>query len=227
VSKLTLSFKGQLLKVFPIRPGCMIIGSDPASNIHIDSLAIEPQHIQLDTEQQASRIKALSQENGTFVNQEKIETHQLKDGDTIRLGKHTLSYTFEEITEEEMLQAINHVDVNLDESVHDMAPPKIEDTDAPTETEAEPVLAKQDGWLQIMSGQNLGKTLSLHRSMTNLGKPGLATAVIAHRESGYFISHLEGKMPLQINSQPTDQTTKLNPDDIIQIGNIKMQFYLE
>ncbi len=202
----------------------MIIGSDPASDIHIDSLAIEPQHIQLDTEQQTSRIKALSQENGTFVNQEKIETHQLKDGDTIRLGKHTLSYTFEEISEEEMLQAINnHVDVTLD----DTPQPSTQAIAEPKEA-LEPVPTKQrDGWLQIMSGQNLGKTLSLHRAMTNLGKPGLATAVIAHRESGYFISHLEGKMPLQINSQPTDQTTKLNPDDIIQIGNIKMQFYLE
>jgi len=227
VSKLTLSFKGQLLKVFPVRPGSMIIGSDPAADIHIDSLAIEPQHIQVDTEQQASRIKAMSQENGTFVNQEKIETHQLKDGDTIRIGKHTLNYTFEEMPEEEMLQAINNVDVTLDDT-----PQPAEQPTAQAIAEPEPPIEptakqKRDGWLQIMSGQNLGKTLSLHRAMTNLGKPGLATAVIAHRETGYFISHLEGKMPLQINSQPTDQTTKLNPDDIIQIGNIKMQFYLE
>lgn len=223
MSKLTLSFKGQLLKVFPVRPGSMIVGSDPAADIHIDSLAIEPQHIQIDTEQQTSRIKALSQENGTFVNQEKIETHQLKDGDTIRVGKHTLTYIFEELPEEDMLQAINNVDVTLDDTPQPPTP-AIAEPEAPTEP---PVKQKQDGWLQIMSGQNLGKTLSLHRSMTNLGKPGLATAVIAHRENGYYISHLEGKVPLQINSQPTEQTTKLNPDDIIQIGNIKMQFYLE
>jgi len=224
VSKLTLSFKGQLLKVFPIHSGRMIVGNDPAAEIYIDSLAIAAQHIQIDTEQQSTRIKALSQENGTFINNdgEKVNTHQLKDGDSIRLGKHTLTYTFEEVSEEDMLQAINNVDVNLDESIHDIARPK-----AVKKAETAPVTVKEDGWLQIMSGQNLGKTLSLHRSMTNLGKPGLATAVIAHRKGGYFISHLEGKIPLQINSHPTNQTTKLNPDDIIQIGNIKMQFYLE
>lgn len=223
MSKLTLSFKGQVLKLFPIQHGNIVIGSDPSCDIHIDSLAVEPQHAQIDTEQQTSRLKALSQENGTFINQAKIDTHQLADGDTIQIGKHTLTYTFEELPEEEMLQAINNNDANLEESSNNIV------IDEPIVEEPIEITApkKQDGWLQIMSGQNLGKTLSLHRSMTNLGKPGIATAVIAHRENGYFISQLEGKLPLQINSMPTDQSTKLNSDDIIQIGNIKMQFYLE
>jgi len=199
----------------------MVVGSDPSCDIYIDSLALEPQHLQIDTEQQSSRLKALSQENATFVNREKVDTHQLTDGDNIQIGKHTLSYTFEELPEEEMLQAIN----NSDQSVSNQ--PAIAEPEPEVEIEATPLKNKQDGWLQIMTGQNLGKTLSLHRSMTNLGKPGLATAVIAHRETGYFISQLEGKLPLQINSEPTDQPTKLNPEDIIQIGNIKMQFYLE
>lgn len=223
MSKLTLSFKGQVLKLFPIQHGNIVIGSDPSCDIHIDSLAVEPQHAQIETEQQTSRLKALSQDNGTFINQAKIDTHQLTDGDTIQIGKHTLTYTFEELPEEEMLQAINNNDANLEESSNNIV------IDEPIVEEPIEITApkKQDGWLQIMSGQNLGKTLSLHRSMTNLGKPGIATAVIAHRENGYFISQLEGKLPLQINSMPTDQSTKLNSDDIIQIGNIKMQFYLE
>ncbi len=228
MSKLTLSFKGKVLKFFPIKNGTMLVGSDPSCDIYIDSLAIDPQHLQIDTEQQTSRIKSLSQETGTFVNQQKIDTHQLQDGDNIQVGKHTLSYSFEEVPEEEMLQAINNTaddDIQVATGQHDAI--KIPE-DTVTEEQPAPAASKKlDGWLQIMSGQNLGKTLSLHRSMTNLGKPGLATAVIAHRENGYFISQLEGKLPLQINSQPTDQPTKLNPDDIIQIGNIKMQFYLE
>ena len=203
----------------------MLVGSDPSCDIYIDSLAIDPKHMQIDTEQQTSRIQDISEGNGILLKNKKIDTHQLQDGDEIQIGKHALSYTFEEVSEEEMLQAINAADQTsaptngADNLTINDKPPEVE-TDAPA-------AKKQDGWLQIMSGQNLGKTLSLHRSMTNLGKPGLATAVIAHRETGYFISHLEGKVPLQINAQPTEQPTKLNPDDIIQIGNIKMQFYLE
>ena len=227
MSKLTLSFKGQVLKYIPIQNGSMLIGSEPSCDVVIDSLAIEAQHLQIDTEQQSSRVQALSQENGTFVNNTKIEAHVLSDGDEIRIGKHTLSYNFEEVAEEDMLQAINNADeddsvISTPEQMVAEPPPAELTNNATADT---PV--KEDGWLQILTGQNLGKTLSLHRSMTNLGKPGLATAVIAHRENGYFISHLEGKHPLQINSQPTEQPTKLNPDDIIQIGNVKMQFYLE
>lgn len=226
MSKLTLSFKEQVLKIYPIHNGPLIIGSDPSCGIHIDSLALEPQHAQIDTEQQTSRLKALSQENGTFVNNEKIDAIQLNDGDSFKVGKHTLSYTFEEVSEEEMLQAINNSGQPSDESSQQIVFEQPED-DINDEVIEISKPKKQDGWLQIMSGQNLGKTLSLHRSMTNLGKPGLATAVIAHRENGYFISQLEGKQPLQINSQPTEQSTLLNTDDIIQIGNVKMQFYLE
>ena len=225
MSKLTLSFKGQVLKIFPVHNGTISIGSDPSCDIHVDSLAIEPQHAQIDTEQQASRLKALSQENGTFIKNEKIDAHQLNDGDTFTIGKHTLTYTFEEVSEEEMLQAINNSDNQSGESSQQISFDPAEDIPEVAIEISAP--KKQDGWLQIMSGQNLGKTLSLHRSMTNLGKPGLATAVIAHRESGYFISQLEGKSPLQINSQPTEHPTRLNTDDIIQIGNVKMQFYLE
>ncbi len=226
MSKLTLSFKGQILKFFPIHNGTMLVGNDPSCDIHIDSLALEPQHLQIDTEQQSSRLKALSQENGTFIKNTKIDTHVLKDGDTLQIGKHTLTYSFEELPEEDMLQAINNAD---DPTEKDIAAPSIAEPapEALTKENNAKVSQKTNGWLQIMTGQNLGKTLSLHRSMTNLGKPGLATAVIAHRENGYFISHLEGKHPLQINSQPTEHPTKLNPDDIIQIGNVKMQFYLE
>lgn len=226
MSKLTLSFKGQVLKFFPVRSGTMLVGNDPSCDIHIDSLALEPQHLQIETEQQSSRVKALSQENGSFINNKKIDTHVLKDGDSVQIGKHTLTYSFEELPEEEMLQAINEADQKTEPDIPQptIAEPAAEKLNGQTNNDS---AKKRDGWLQIMSGQNLGKTLSLHRSMTNLGKPGLATAVIAHRESGYFISHLEGKLPLQINSQPAEQPTKLNPDDIIQIGNVKMQFYLE
>ena len=88
--------------------------------------------------------------------------------------------------------------------------------------------ASKQGWLQILNGQNLGKTLSLNRSMTNLGKPGVATAVITKRGDGYFISHLEGKFPPTVGNESIgDRSIKLKDGDTIKIGNIKMQFYLE
>lgn len=212
MSKLTLSFKGKVLKIFPVLKGSMTLGSDSSSAIYIDSLAIQAQHAQIDTVENESVIRDLGTEDGTFIGTSKLESiHPLKDGDVIRLGKHTLAYSYSEnITHEE------------DTAAEDII----------AEVEEEPIQMqaqeKNQGWLQIMNGSNLGKTMSLNKSMTNLGKPGISTAVITKRQDGYFISQLEGNHPLLIkNEELGEKSLQLTDGDTIQIGNIKMQFYLE
>lgn len=205
MSKLTLSFKGKVLKIFPVLTGSMTLGSDPDCDIHIDSLALQPQHSKIDTTNNESVISDMNTEEGTFIAQVKIKgSHVLKDGDVIRVGKHTLTYSF---SENEPVQQ-NRAEENT-----------------PIQTDAE---EKKQGWLQILNGANLGKTLSLKKSMTNLGKPGISTAVITKRPDGYFISQLEGNHPLLIKDQELgEKSLKLSDGDTIKIGNINMQFYLE
>lgn len=206
MSKLTLSFKGKVLKVFPIMVGSMTLGSDPDCNIHIDSLALQPQHSKIDTMNNESVISDMGTEEGTFVSHKKIEGSQiLKDGDIINVGKHTLSFSFSET---------EIVEKNI---------PKEEVPAAAADN-----IEKSQGWLQIMNGTNLGKTMSLNKAMTNLGKPGISTAVITKRQDGYFISQLEGDHPLLITDKTLgEKSQQLIDGDTIQIGNIKMQFYLE
>ena len=211
MSKLTLSFKGKVLKVFPVLKGSMMLGSDPGCTIHIDSLALQPEHAQIDTVNNESVIRDLNTDEGTFIGQTKLESlHPLKDGDVIRVGKHTLAYSFsEDITSEA-------------DAVHENL---VEEEPAPIKMEAQ---EKTQGWLQILNGANLGKTMSLNKSMTNLGKPGVSTAVITKRQDGYFISQLEGNHPLLIkNKELGEKSQQLTDGDTIQIGNIKMQFYIE
>ena len=223
MSKLTLSFKGQILKVFPVLRGSMLIGSDPSCTIHIDSLALQPQHARIDTDDQTSKLVDLGSEEGTFVNQNRITEHALKNDDLIRVGKHTLIYTYEEVAD-----------------MREVPPPLpevTEITEITEETEDDASLANdsltleletRSGFLQILSGANLGKTMSLNRAITNLGKPGLATAIIARRNEGYYLSHLEGKQPPSIGDKSIgEKAEKLRDGDVIQIGNVKMQFYLE
>ena len=214
MSKLTLSFKGKVLKIFPVLKGNMTIGSDPGCNLYIDSLALQPQHAQIDTVENKSVIRDLDTEEGTFIGETKIEgLHPLKDGDVIRVGKHTITYSFSE-------------DINstgeTDAVTENLA---VEEKTAPIQMQAQ---EKTQGWLQIMNGANLGKTMSLNKAMTNLGKPGISTAVITKRHDGYFISQLEGNHPLLIKDKELgDKSLQLMDGDTIQIGNIKMQFYLE
>ncbi len=218
MSKLTLSFKGKILKVYPVLRGQMLIGHDPACHLHIDSLALAAEHARIDTQDQTSILVDLGSEQGTFVNQKRIDKHLLEDGDIIRVGKHTLHYVYEEV---DNLASVE--DLHLSSS--DIRQPAIPDEEP--ETGAADTHAK-NGWLQILNGQNLGRTLSLNRPMTNLGKPGVATAVITRRNGDYFLSHLEGKRPPSVDDEPIgDRSHKLEDGNVIQIGNIKMQFYLE
>jgi len=191
----------------------MAIGSDSGCTIFIDSLALQPQHAQIDTVENDSVIRDLGTEDGTFIGPAKIEgMHPLKDGDVIRIGKHTLTYSYSEDITNETDAVVENITATVKE-------------EAPIQMEAK---EKTQGWLQIMSGSNLGKTMSLNKAMTNLGKPGISTAVIAKRQEGYFISQLEGKHPLLIkNKELGDKSLQLMDGDTIQIGNIKMQFYLE
>jgi len=226
VSKLTLSFKSKILRVFPLQQGTMEIGSDPGCVIHIDSLAVQGKHARIETHGHDTILFDLKSDDGTFINQDRITEHKLADGDLIRVGKHTLTYKYEEIS---------HLESNESSTSIDITPVLETEKDSGQTTEIpsanpESIQATQpkQGWLQILNGQNLGKTMALSKSMTNLGKPGVATAVITRRNDGYFISHLEGKHPPRVGgTEIGDHSTKLEDNDTITIGNIRMQFYME
>ncbi|MCG6886852.1 MAG: FHA domain-containing protein [Proteobacteria bacterium] len=218
MSKLTLSFKGNILRVYPVLKDSMLIGSDRACAIHIDSLALAPKHARIDTQANTSVLVDLDTESGTFVNNQRIKKHILADRDIIRVGKHILTFKFENLTNtsSDSTQQLEINDPALLAAIEEPAPtPTVQNKN-------------RRGWLQIMTGQNMGKTLSLNRAMTNLGKPGVATAIITRRDDNYFLSHLEGeKTPLVRDKRIGDRSVQLDDGDIIQIGNIKMQFFLD
>lgn len=225
MSKLTLSFKSKILRVFPLQQGMMEVGSDPGCVIHIDSLAVQAKHARIETHGNDSILFDLKTEDGTFVNQQRITEHKLADGDFIRIGKHSLSYKYAEISSLESNESSTSIDITPIISAEEDSQQTLEIPDVPVAVNN---VDPKQGWLQILNGQNLGKTMSLNRSMTNLGKPGVATAVITRRNDGYFISHLEGKRPPTVGTTEVgDSGIKLEDSDTITIGNIRMQFYLE
>jgi len=205
VAKLTLSFKDKVLKVYHVEPGEMVIGSDPACQIHIDSLALQPRHAAITTENRKSVIRDLNTPDGTLVDNKKLtEPHQLKHDEVIRVGKHSLLFT----TELEDEYATENTSDESDLKIVPKHPPK-------------------HAWLQLLNGANVGKTISLTRNMTNIGKAGVQTAVITRRDEGFFLSHLEGDRSPQVDGHAIgDKSWKLEDGNIIQIGNVKMQFTL-
>lgn len=219
--KLTLSFKGKLLKYFPIGEGETIIGSAPESTVFIDSLAIQPRHASVTVDGDRAVLRDLGSPDGTFVNNARIgDEYVLKDGDNIRIGKHNLTYT------PGPAEPVGTV------ALEEQFPEPVAEPEAPEPPVEEDLFQEaarpRHAFLQILNGQNLGKTISLNRKLINLGKSGVQMAVIAHRNDGYFLSHLEGDVTPKVgNAFIGDKAWQLSDGDVIQIGNVKMQFYLQ
>lgn len=205
--KLTLSFRDRFLKTYQIMDARTTIGSSPDCNICIDNLAVKPEHVVIELQDDALTLRDISGSGGVQVNGKAVTECELNTGDRITLGKHTISYT-RELTSSFFIHEKDMRDEN--------APPP---TPAPAREE-------ETGWLQFMNGPKLGRTLRLDRSLTRLGNTGKQSAMIASRNGGYFISHLEGEVATRVGSSEIGNgSLQLKDGDTIQIGDIKLLFF--
>ena len=82
------------------------------------------------------------------------------------------------------------------------------------------------GWMQIQSGSHLGRTIRLDKAFTRVGKPDGDLAIIAHREDGYYLSHLQGEQFPRINNRDIGEETRiLHNGDAITVGELQVQFF--
>jgi pSer/pThr/pTyr-binding forkhead associated (FHA) protein len=112
-------------------------------------------------------------------------------------------------------------------------PPKPRRPFSPTTTqevdpEAAPALPLAK--LQVLSGTFAGRELSLTKTLTTLGRPGVQVAAITRRAEGYYIVHVEsGKsegFPLVNGMAIGAQARKLQDNDVIQLAGVKMGFFV-
>jgi hypothetical protein len=180
--QLTLSFKGKELSRHSLKNGSTLIGSDPQCPLHIDSLAIAPQHADIVLDHAGCRVTALD-------------------------GKHTLRYSTEPIADTE---ADEEASAEPPEATTDHSPPPPE---------------RPRAYLQILSGEHIGRIIPINRNMIRLGKPGGDCAIIVRRDSQYFLSLLEGSTSM-VNGMPIgDESIPLDSGNTIRIGDTELQFY--
>jgi pSer/pThr/pTyr-binding forkhead associated (FHA) protein len=199
MARLTLSFKGQKLKIFALEETETVIGRDNSCAIFIDSLAIEPQHATIRQHAEVCTIEPFTTESLVFVNDAQIEAaHELSDRDSIQIGKHTLTFS-------------------LEQKRHDQEAP------ASLQTRTYP---DEHSWLQIQSGPHLGRSIRLDKAFTRIGSTDSNLAVIARRNDGYYLSHLNGETFPAVNDQEIGESTrKLCHGDHVSVGELKVQFF--
>jgi predicted component of type VI protein secretion system len=86
--KLILKFEAAVLKEVTVGPRPVTIGRAPDNDIQIDNLAVSSHHARVLAEESRLVLEDLNSLNGTFVNNQKIQRVNLKQGDQILIGKH-------------------------------------------------------------------------------------------------------------------------------------------
>lgn len=241
--KITLKFKETVLADYHLPTGCSLkIGRRKDNDIVIDNLAVSSHHGKIDSAGDGFVYIDLKSKNGSFINQQQVNSHWLQDGDVIYIGKHSLTFAYfeSEMRPEDIEQSEMEKTMVIDTSeFRSMATP---DAPQPTTAAQPKSLPAKDGkkkpirgYITYLAGGE--GTLALKQKVTKIGKDasndivirgwniGKTAATISRTRDGYYFSFVNGLAKPKINDQKTsNKPVKLKELDIIQIGPVKLQF---
>jgi len=253
-AKLILSMDGTVIQECPLDKERVTIGRKSHNDIVINNLAVSGVHAAIVTILHDSFLEDLESTNGFTVNGEATKKHFLQNNDVIEIGKYTLKYVNDHVTqttaedfEKTMMmrpptrpiqsyadksgdtghfrRMQNSADASDGESTREAtAKPVV----PPAAFIATPPPAVKAAAIQILNGPNAGKELDLVKSLTTLGKPGVQVAVLTRRPMGFFITHVEGAVFPAVNGNVLgEQPCQLNDHDVIELAGVKMEFYFK
>src|SRR5438045_6380468 len=93
MAKLTLRFEKTTLKEFALTKGVVSIGRLPDNDIQVDNPAVSGHHAMIYWDEDHFAVEDNNSLNGTFIHSERVTKRRLKDGDSIAVGKHSLSFS--------------------------------------------------------------------------------------------------------------------------------------
>jgi pSer/pThr/pTyr-binding forkhead associated (FHA) protein len=159
-----------------------------------------------------------------------VSKYALKNGDIVLIGNHTIEFLSEKPPEPGATRP-GIRGRSMDETVV-LSP-----------TDQKKILAATEkvevlGGFVIIEGPTEKKDYLLKDRITTIGKDDAAAirlkgffapkvaALVNRRKEGYFINPSSGK-ELKVNDQKVSQRYDLKDGDIVEIGDLKMQFYIK
>jgi len=254
MAKLVLKFEETVLKEVSVGNQPISIGRGPDNNLPIDNLAVSSHHAKIYREGENLLVEDLNSLNGTFVNNQRVQKANLKHGDTVQVGKHSI-----------LVQHTGWAEPWVPPAAPKAAAPKIEETvmmDAKRRKElleqalaaqatakggapgvpaaaapAAPARARIPS-LKVVAGSTDRPEYQLTSKLTVIGKSNMATIKIR----GFFARLFAPDVAAQINKkddgyyiasagqvprvngQAISSPTKLNDGDMIEVGKLKFTF---
>ena len=232
MAKILLKYKEAAVKEIPLDKESTTIGRKPDNDIVIDNQAVSGHHASITVEGDKLMLEDLGSLNGTFVNGQKISKTELFNGDVVLIGVHTLNVTSEKNRSQET-KGFAVRGRSMDETMV-IAP----DDQKKIVAAADKNLPEPLGGFMVVEGSTEKKEYELKERVSSIGKedgsavklkglfaPKLA-ALVNRRKEGYFITPAGGK-ELKVNGKTIDRRCDLKDGDLVEVANLKLQFYLE
>lgn len=202
------------------------IGRAQGNDLCLEDLALSARHARIIMVQDRPFIEDLGSAGGTFVNEQRIERHQLRDADRVRLGTH--HFVFREdpraAAGSASLQGRQAGDKTLALS--------------PRPERAPHSPNHQVGTVEILSGQTGQAQYLLTRPLSLVGAQDDAVitltgwfapktaAMISRRHEGYAVSQTESGKRILINGRVAQGEQALRHGDVVEVAGITMRFLL-
>ena len=232
---LKLLFKENTIAVFRVAKGKPVtIGRKEDNDIHIENLAVSGHHAKIDSVGDGFLLTDLQSKNGSFVNDELVSSHWLQQGDSVTIGKHTLTFSYDDY-EKKPAAGEGMMDQTM-----------VMDTDTyrrmTGKTDKELAEARESakvsvGILSYLAGGE--GEIKLTNRVTKIGKSpsseivvkgimmGSTAVVISRKPKGYSLSYVDGMTKPRVNGEVVKESVDLKEFDIIDVGSAKFQFVID
>lgn len=210
----------QASREFALAADAFTIGRKPDNHLLIDDPAVSSHHARIVKIHAVHFIEDLKSTNGTYLNDKRVERHQLRDTDVITIGRHRL--IFRDATAAPVIPAASTE--ALDQTV--VLPGRAAQLN--TEVPA--------AGLRVLSGKTDRQTYVLANQVTRIGADAQASvrltgwfapaaaAVISRRQTRYSISAVRNGKPVFVNGHPLSGERALRDDDRIQVAGVTLLF---
>lgn len=232
MARLVLMFNKQVVKEYPLMKESVTVGRNEENTIQINNLAVSGYHARIDAVGNDYILTDLQSTNGTFINDKRIVSHKLSNGDNIIVGKHVILFTVTgaEVVEGKAAGPKTDLDrtMMLDTAKQKELLSKQKEGAQAAETPG------KIGVISFIEGAELGE-VELKKKLTKIGKADTSeirlaglfmpatAATISRRPSGYVITTMGGK--IKVNGEVIKDSVALKDFDTIEVGKVKFQFY--
>lgn len=221
------------------------IGRKAHNDIHLDGAAVSGEHAVIITLGSDSFLEDLHSTNGTQVNQATVHKCVLRDGDEIGIASYRFTFVSEPAVQSAPGKTISatskqwvdpraaHPTTLMDAVTlmpESAAPDMPGESFRNTSNMADSRIAPGDGTLgviRILASPGANQRLELSKPVTTLGKPNIQVVAISLRDGRYCLGVVEGEtLPLVNGSEVKELPYLLQPQDIINIAGIQLEFTL-